>query len=582
MSNLNDELEKKINEMKHGNDSESINEALNPEPATKSDLDEFNTFNSNNVNLEELRKHANIPENETDPFIDVDALRESQIQNQPQEPTETVNENTEPAVETAEDRASKFAENNPLINIDTEEAKRREAIKKEKEENDPSNSLFKATNELQKDSDERAKRLAKLQEKHIEEEEAKIEAEKIKRSGVISTDDVDAIINELEDNATKTEYDIEDEEDLSQLLQKLEENKTYATVEDSKLVTGPANFDIEENNEYVNNIEEILKSNNINIVKKKNSRDAILKRFTQTGTQVTVPLPNSGIFIKMCGAGTDEIIAMQNMNSDDQRRAELNKLNYIVEHMTDSTVGKMKLSELIETVSFYDKDTLYYALYAATFPKTSEFSRICPRCGNEYYMTVRTQDLLTNPDEFDKDIDNIKDNVTTLSILLESSKLGHVYKKIHSSGMIIYIKHPSIRSYLDTLQHIDERTKRLYPRLIDLAYSITKILIHGTNNDFVEITNPNEIISYIAKIKDTEAKYEIYDMVQEITPAALPVYGLKSCTCPHCGVETDDTVYTMEDMLFTQAHQIEEMTAMRWAAKDQKRKKDQKRLKNNR
>ena len=95
-------------------------------------------------------------------------------------------------------------------------------------------------------------------------------------------------------------------------------------------------------------------------------------------------------------------------------------------------------------------------------------------------------------------------------------------------------------------------------------------------NDFMEFSDPNEIIEIISKFKDTAAKYEIYDMIEEIRPNMLPSYGIKECTCPHCQGNNPARTYEMEDMIFTQAQRMEQLEAMRWAARNQKRQKEKK------
>ena len=430
---------------------------------------------------------------------------------------------------------------------------------------DPGDKLMGQLDEIDKDSRKKAERLAMLHEQEM----AKRETQE-----VIPTNSVDDIISEMESSERRKEMEVEDTEDLYELIDKIEKSKLYADVEPNAKITGPASYIIEENEVYREDIRSILESNNMKIAKKSAEvKNEVLNRYINTGDHITIPLINSGIWVTMSGAGVDEIMAMLQINDEGDIRNELSKLGFICQHIVNSTVGKLTVSQLIKIVSYYDRDSLFYALFAATHPEDSELSKSCVRCGQEYFMKVNTKDLLLNPEDFENESDNIKDNVTKFEILMKSSKLGQIHKYIHSNGMIIHYKHPSLESYLTTSKNITYDTRNKYPKLIDIAYCIDKITIHYRENEFIEYTDPNEIISIISKIKDPSDKYEIYDEIDRLRPNAIPSYGYKETVCPVCGGKNPIMSFSMEDTLFTLARIADEMASLKFAAKIQKRKK---------
>lgn len=575
-NDVNENLRSRLEEIKN---SESINDIIN-------DTEERNNKSEN----EEINEY--VPDMSKIPVPDVNYLREK-IPGGVKMDRPLIS--IDPKNNTL--NGEKYVEENNITNseeVSTEKitAKERARMYKEKNSNihykekvevddknieDPYNSIESGLKGLEYDSAMKSAELHRLAEQHeqmrLEEEERK----KLKEKGIIETNDIDDIIENINESAAKKELDVVDEEDLSLLIQKMEEQKVYTDIIPNKEVTGPSNYIVENDEQFKIDVEDILRGNGMKIIKKNaKNKDAILNRFVNSGPHISMSLINSGMFVTMSGAGTDEIIAMQQLENDSPVRMEINKLNHVCKHIIDSSVGPLKLSQLLDIVSYYDKDTLYYGLYAGSYPEESEFQRVCNRCGQQFFMNIRTRDLLLNPEDFDADENDIKDNVTTLMRLVEKSKLGKIYKKVHSNGMIIYVKHPSIKSYLETLQSLTDETIRLYPRLIDLAYSIDKIAIHVKANEFMEFTDPNEIIEIISKFKDTAAKYEIYDMISDVRPNTLPTYGLKECKCPHCQADNPSQTYEMEDMIFMQAQRKEEMEAMRWAAKNQKKQKEEK------
>ena len=593
MDNINDSLKNRLEEIKN---SESINDIIN---STESKNVQENNIIDESIpdmsripvpDIEYLRQKVPGGVHDNGPLMSIDPVNgtlngQKFIPEQPEyNNVENINE-------------SLSSNNDNLINKDIEpekrmSAKERARLYKEKNSNihykekekepprnieDPYNGIEDSLKTLETDSAKKSAELYKLAAQHEQMKAEEEERKRLKEKGMIETNDIDDIIDNINESAAKKELDVTDEEDLTLLIQKMEEQKVYADVSENKEVTGPASYTIENDEQFEVNVEDIIKGNGMRVIKKNSrNKDAILNRFVNSGPHISMPLINSGMFVTMSGAGTDEIIAMQQMENDSPVRMEINKLNHVCKHIVDSSVGPLKLSQLLDIVSYYDKDTLYYGLYAGSYPEESEFQRNCHKCGQQFFMNIRTRDLLLNPEDFEEDENDIKDNVTTLSRLIEKSKLGKIYKKVHSNGMIIYVKHPSIKSYLETLQSLTQDTMRLYPRLIDLAYSIDKIAIHVKDNEFMEFTDPNEIIEIISKFKDTSAKYEIYDMINEVRPNTLPTYGLKECKCPHCQAENPAQTYEMEDMIFMQAQRKEEMEAMRWAAKNQKKQKEEK------
>lgn len=477
-------------------------------------------------------------------------------------------DNTKSKAEIAKEKYSPIKKSEPVQIVESQE--------------DPTEiggTLFNSLSSLDEEINEKSAKLNFMQEEYIRETVPPIEDPNITENSD-GSDDINDIIAEL--GEVPIESKNEEEQDLEKLLEEYESSKVYSELEKGKIITGPADYIIEADDSYDSNIESILERNEIKIVTKNSAdRDAILDKYVNSGDKITMALPNSGIYVTMSGAGATEIIDMNSMNgSVSDTQYELEKLNHVCQHITGSSVGKLKLAELIKIVSYWDIDCLYYALFAATHPTVSEISRTCDKCGREYFLKAHTKDLMINPEDFEKEISDIRDNVTTMARLKATSKLGKVYKKAHSNGMIIYYKHPSIESYLRTQNSLTEETKRKHDGIIDLAYGIDKIAIRVKNNEFIEYTDPNEIINIVSKMKNVDEKYEIFDMIEAITPNSKPLFGFKETVCPICGGTNNMSTFTMDSLLFTQAQLEEYEASLRWAVRAQKRTQDRKKLKN--
>lgn len=488
--------------------------------------------------------------------------------------SDTNNDTEEKIVEGYKSKAELYEEQNPIIKtVEKKEVEEEKGI-------DAGSVLMDSLTDIDKDTENKSKALFEMQKQYNENNENSQINESNTAESDNSVESIDDVISSIEQNNIKKDIDVktEDEENLSVLIEKLESQKMYSKYKETENYTGPSAYTIENSPEYENAVEDVLNTNGFNIVKKSNSeKNAILDKFVNSGTQVTVPLVNSGIYVTMTGGSTTEIISMNQLTGSTSARNELEKLNIINNHIVGSSIGKMRLSQLIKVVSYYDIETLYYAFYAATYPNMSEVTRYCGRCGQEYFIKLNTRDMLINPEDYADDAKDIRNNVTTFAILKEKSQLNKVIKKVCDKGnLIIYFKHPSIESHITTSDNITDETNRLYSQLVDMAYAIDKLYLRDSGNQYIEFNDPNSIISVIAKIKDVDTRYELLDILEEIRPNAIPSYGFKDTICPHCGNKDNSEAFSVENLLFTQAQQKEEMATLRWAAKLQERRNQKK------
>ena len=471
-----------------------------------------------------------------------------------------------------------YEEKNPIIT---------QVEEKEPEEDpnavkDVGTDLMDSLKDIEKDSAVKSRILYEEQKKY---EEAKFVNTNTPQelTDKVNSDNVDDIISSIEESNSRKDMDIEEdeEENLEVLLEKIESQKVYTTYKSTEEYVGPADFTVTDNEDYQDTVEEILGDNGFTVIKK-NTKDknALLERFVNSGNEVTVPLVNSGIYVTFTGASTSEIISMNQISGNDSAEITLNKLNIMNNHITNSSIGKMRLSQLIKVISYYDIETLNFAFYAATHPDMSEITRSCGRCGQDYYIKQKTRDLLINPEDYSDEAKDIRENVTTYEILLDRSRLNKTIKKVCSGGqLIVEFKHPSIEAYISTARNLMPETEQKYPQLIDMAYAIDKLYLRDSGKNYVEYNDPNSIIDIIGKIKNPKTKYELLDMLEEVRPCAIPSYGYSDTMCPHCGNKDRSEPFSMENLLFTVAQQEDEMETLRWAAKLQSKRKSKKKSK---
>lgn len=548
-----------------------------------SDVDETEAQNLLNDNTEETPDSPDYRKLIKD---DMDNLTDEEFSETRKEAFDAVKEEFKPKTETVQSNESKpiikpkskleaFEEKNPIIMADPNNKP------KEAEPDDAGSDLINSLHDIDKNSQDVSKLLYEEQAKYEEKKLAQTTESSIVEDA--NSDDIEDILNNIDEMNSKKDMGLEDveEDNLTALLEKLESQKLYAQERDDNILvtaSGPADYTIEEDPDYQEVVEDVLTTNGFNVIKKNNKdKNALLERFVNADRKVTVPLVNSGIYITVSGASVTEIISMNQISGDTDYERILNKLNIINNHIVGSSIGKMKLSQLIKVISYYDIETLNYAFYAATHPEVSEITRNCNRCGQEYFIKQHTRDLLINPEDYADEASEIRNNVTTYERLLATTQLNKVVKKVCAKGnLIVCFKHPSIESYIKTARDLQIDTIRAYPQLVDMAYAIDKVYLRDSGTNYVEYSDPNSIIDIIGKLKNNEVKYELLDILEEIRPCAIPSYGYNDTICPHCGNKDKSEAFSMENLLFTVAQQEDEMSTLRWAAKLQERRKSKK------
>lgn len=144
--------------------------------------------------------------------------------------------------------------------------------------------------------------------------------------------------------------------------------------------------------------------------------------------------------------------------------------------------------------------------------------------------------------------------------------------------MIIYYKHPSLKSYLATYKNLLPEIVTQYENISHFAFCIEKIAIpdirkNGDRTQYVEYEDPNDIIKLIASLKNPNEKYEIADIVMKIIPEEVPVYGHHKAVCPHCGAVNQQEEVSISSLLFTFARDENWWANSRQLAAQAKKKK---------
>jgi len=426
---------------------------------------------------------------------------------------------------------------------------------------------------------------------------AKIES-KIKRNQTIEDLEEDeerlqSILNEFEaeDQLGLSKDEIDETDRLAQLelfMEKLDEVPIVDVMDpldkEKVIAKYPNGYVIKSvNKDYQNHLDELLDENfkPSNGSHKDKAKSLSLKRFINRGDAAIVPLPNSGISISLTGASINKIIAMMTEQQKSYSMGLLSKVNHIVQHIIDTTVGPLKMTRLIDVVSNHDLETLYYALFAATFPDVNEFPVTCDSCKQSYKVRSHNRDLLLNPDDFNDDLINIEE-VETLADLKKISRLNDGRQVVlEKEGIVIKLTHPSIKSFVKAIEVIGKNinSSTMEGNLVTL-YHIEELRYYDEEYGPMSYKKPFNEKSYIELDKflttlSLESRYILDQAIQDMIPA-IPQYGIGKSTCPHCEVVNEPKIMNMSSLLFTMARDKKEILTVKEEIETLQKKKDKK------
>jgi hypothetical protein len=370
------------------------------------------------------------------------------------------------------------------------------------------------------------------------------------------------IFDEYEDEQASEEEVEETEQNQEQLLESffdMLENEPVGPDDEysNENPSAALAFKFINNDSYMEALSAAAKSNDINFKKKADKKSAkqILRRFTNRGKGMSLPLLNSGIVMTFAGSGINEILNMQDMEGANDFDVFMKKLAFISGKISDSDIGPISSAKILAKItSYHDYPALSFGLFGATNQDVNEFPLTCPHCKKINAYKASTKDLIMNADEF-KDLSAymIK-GADKFEDLLKLSKVSKLKRYKLSSGAYIYYRHPSIYDMLIINSEItDELRLRFGKSATILALSFPRIDLPDLDGTYAQFEKAEEVLEAISSLRPDDLvtiNQILEDNMKEVHEIK---FGIKSHTCVHCRRKIEEQRIDMDNLLFMSA-----------------------------
>ena len=314
---------------------------------------------------------------------------------------------------------------------------------------------------------------------------------------------------------------------------------------------------------YKNNVD----FSKFSIAKKHIGINKVFNEKASTSYVADWALPSTGKAISMSELTGTEIEKLNPSNSGRNRYNTIKSIYRIIfEH--DMNPNKSPSLEVwAKSISFYDIDHLYFAMYRASFEGSNHIPYRCPECNKvflqevndinsmvkykdekaeKYIKSLINKDIANTSDDYETELYQISDDLAValrkpsiFNVSFENAVLDETFTDKYSDLLTLLV-------YIDTMYYINRETNELVeietnPEPNNLEKTVKRKVVRYTK--LIQSLTSDQFYELNAKIKNLNDKNEYMD------------YVLPAAVCPHCGKSIDEEVRTPENLLFTR-HQL--------------------------
>ena len=276
----------------------------------------------------------------------------------------------------------------------------------------------------------------------------------------------------------------------------------------------------------------------------------------------TVFLPQSNYRVDMSSATLNDLETIR-LNQTTPLVSYEAILKVLHSHIENTSVGPIDYDTFLRITSLYDKETLMFGLYTATYKKPIKASVKCSKqkCGARQKLTIEPNSLVLSDNnvlkarlaEIDRSVDNI-DALLKNSLVATTNRVslagGRLYITIHLPSLADYI----MVSKRFTDDQLASDTAFILALHADEVFVLDSDLYDETGEvSHVVIDDPLEKFRFFSDM-GAEMSSEIERLViTEIEPYTLH-YGTRPGKCAECGAELPEVTISMEDIFFRTAY----------------------------
>lgn len=231
--------------------------------------------------------------------------------------------------------------------------------------------------------------------------------------------------------------------------------------------------------------------------------------------------------------------------------------------------GNLSYEQFIACTAFDDLDTIYYAIYAATYPGTNSYPIPCEHCSHENTVQVSVNQLISNiGNESLRRVSDVLSQAFSSRRIVETMPLETANRiELEDSGAVVQYGIASIADYLNGLDQvssvlIDRSSGRPtvgreeIASIVQCQLGIDALYIPLANDPsrYVEVNVSYDVSNFIKTLSKTDGATLKKEMV-EIQKEYEVEFSIPKFHCSQCAKQNSERPLDFERILFIRLNQ---------------------------
>lgn len=232
--------------------------------------------------------------------------------------------------------------------------------------------------------------------------------------------------------------------------------------------------------------------------------------------------------------------------------------------------GKLSYEQFVAATAFSDLDTIYYAIYAATYPGNNSYPIPCQHCNKENTVQVSVNALVdvVNDDSLRRVREVLQRAFSNRSVIQDVMPLECADRiELDDAGAVVQYGIPSISDYLNGIERvtstlIDQNTGRPtvgneeVSAMVQCQLGVDAIYLPSVNdpNQFVEVQDPYYISNFITGLSKDDGRLLKSEQVELETKYQV-AYAIPPFQCISCAKTNTSRQLDFERILFIRLNQ---------------------------
>lgn len=281
----------------------------------------------------------------------------------------------------------------------------------------------------------------------------------------------------------------------------------------------------------------------------------------------------SGYLGKMKSISSAEAIGLiQSAQGEQTANTISERWSLLYSKLAYTSIGEFKtFDDFLRNTAFTDYNVMVYAVICSTYPDEDKLSLTCvnKNCQKQFEIPYSNK-LLIRSDKVSETMGGkVQEIIEADSFLDEAIKLheSSPVKTVNrvsvseNNEILFDISIPSAYEVIERIYRgLDKKFMDVkYDRMLELSYYIRAAYLLDSDGDYIEIDDPNDIISDVLNRMNEYQLKRLEALCTRIGNDIVFEFGFKTIECPHCHNKVNDFPLDLNMLLFQRVRRLMNM-----------------------